>query len=488
MKFTDFSDTIIALSTPAGRGAIALVRLSGKDAILHTQTFFQGLNSRKNLLEQKTHTVHFGTIRSPENEILDEVVVTIFKEPNSFTKENVIEISCHGSPFIVKRIVQNFLDNSPVRYAKAGEFTQRAFLNGRFDLAQAEAVADLIAADSAASHKVAISQLRGGFSSQIKELRQQLLDFVSLIELELDFGEEDVEFAERSKLTTLVNTIQTVIEKLLSSFELGNAIKNGVPTVIAGKPNAGKSTLLNALLNEEKAIVSEIAGTTRDFIEDELSIEGIAFRFIDTAGLRYTEDKVESIGVERARQKMSEASLILYVIDLAELFNQNSKTTTTKEEFFVEIKEVEELNINTLFVLNKADFWDKIENQTNSTNSTNFLWLTDWVKESNTIFTQANNTTDKEDIEKLKTKILEVIQADSFNAGDTLVTNTRHYESLRNANLALNDVLNALEMSFTGDLLSLDLRTALEHLGSITGEVSNDEILGNIFGKFCIGK
>ncbi|WP_375561817.1 tRNA uridine-5-carboxymethylaminomethyl(34) synthesis GTPase MnmE [Bernardetia sp. OM2101] len=482
MKFTDFSDTIIALSTPAGRGAIALVRLSGKDAILHTQTFFKG----KNLLEQKTHTVHFGTIRSLENEILDEVVVTIFKTPNSFTKENVVEISCHGSPFIVKRIIQNFLDNSPVRYAKAGEFTQRAFLNGRFDLAQAEAVADLIAADSAASHKVAISQLRGGFSSQIKELRQQLLDFVSLIELELDFGEEDVEFAEREKLTQLVKTIQTVIEQLLTSFELGNAIKNGVPTVIAGKPNAGKSTLLNALLNEEKAIVSEIAGTTRDFIEDEISIEGIAFRFIDTAGLRWTEDKVESIGVERARKKMAEASLILYVIDLAELFNE----TITKEAFFEEIKEIEELNINTLFILNKADFWVKIENEieNETEKESKFDWLKTWAKESNTIFTQANNTTDKEDIEKLKTKILEVIQADNFNAGDTLVTNTRHYESLRNANLALDDVLNALEMSFTGDLLSLDLRTALEHLGSITGEVSNDEILGNIFGKFCIGK
>ncbi|WP_338814238.1 tRNA uridine-5-carboxymethylaminomethyl(34) synthesis GTPase MnmE [Bernardetia sp. Wsw4-3y2] len=477
MKFTDFSDTIIALSTPAGRGAIALVRLSGADAILHTQTFFKG----KNLVEQKTHTVHFGTIRNPENEILDEVVVTIFKAPNSFTKENVVEISCHGSPFIVKRIVQNFLDNSPVRYAKAGEFTQRAFLNGRFDLAQAEAVADLIAADSAASHKVAISQLRGGFSSQIKELRQQLLDFVSLIELELDFGEEDVEFAEREKLTALVKTIQTVIEQLLSSFELGNAIKNGVPTVIAGKPNAGKSTLLNALLNEEKAIVSEIAGTTRDFIEDEISIEGIAFRFIDTAGLRYTDDKVESIGVERARKKMSEASLILYVIDLSELFNGN----ITKEEFFTEIKEIEQLNINTLFVLNKADFWSKIEQENN------FEWynkLKEWIEKSATIFTQANNTTDKEDIEKLKTKILEVIQADSFHAGDTLVTNTRHYESLKGASFALEDVLNALEMGFSGDLLSLDLRTALEHLGAITGEVSNDEILGNIFGKFCIGK
>ncbi|WP_338790537.1 tRNA uridine-5-carboxymethylaminomethyl(34) synthesis GTPase MnmE [Bernardetia sp. MNP-M8] len=477
MKFTDFSDTIIALSTPAGRGAIALVRLSGADAILHTQTFFKG----KNLVEQKTHTVHFGTIRNPENEILDEVVVTIFKAPNSFTKENVVEISCHGSPFIVKRIVQNFLDNSPVRYAKAGEFTQRAFLNGRFDLAQAEAVADLIAADSAASHKVAISQLRGGFSSQIKELRQQLLDFVSLIELELDFGEEDVEFAEREKLTALVKTIQTVIEQLLSSFELGNAIKNGVPTVIAGKPNAGKSTLLNALLNEEKAIVSEIAGTTRDFIEDEISIEGIAFRFIDTAGLRYTDDKVESIGVERARKKMSEASLILYVIDLSELFNGN----ITKEEFFTEIKEIEQLNINTLFVLNKADFWSKIEEENN------FEWynkLKEWIEKSATIFTQANNTTDKEDIEKLKIKILEVIQADSFHAGDTLVTNTRHYESLKGASFALKDVLNALEMGFSGDLLSLDLRTALEHLGAITGEVSNDEILGNIFGKFCIGK
>ena len=482
MKFTDFSDTIIALSTPAGRGAIALVRLSGKEAVLHTQTFFKGQNPKKSLLEQETHTVHFGTIRNPENEILDEVVVTIFKAPHSFTKENVVEISCHGSPFIVKRIIQNFLDNSPVRYAKAGEFTQRAFLNGRFDLAQAEAVADLIAADSAASHKVAISQLRGGFSSQIKELRQQLLDFVSLIELELDFGEEDVEFAERTKLVNLVNTIQIAIEHLLISFELGNAIKNGVPTVIAGKPNAGKSTLLNALLNEEKAIVSEIAGTTRDFIEDEISIEGIAFRFVDTAGLRYTEDKVESIGVERARKKMSEASLILYVIDLAELYSKK----ITKTEFFEEIKEVEKLNINTLFVLNKADFWSRIENEIE--NEAQFDWLKKWIKNSTTIFTQANNIADKEDIEKLKTKILEVIQADNFNTGDTLVTNTRHYESLKNTKFALNDVLNALEMGFTSDLLSLDLRTALEHLGSITGEVSNDEILGNIFGKFCIGK
>ncbi|WP_291723949.1 tRNA uridine-5-carboxymethylaminomethyl(34) synthesis GTPase MnmE [Bernardetia sp.] len=475
--FTDFSDTIIALSTPAGRGAIALVRLSGEDAILHTQQFFKG----KNLLEQKSHTVHFGTIRSPQNEILDEVVVTIFKAPHSFTKENVVEISCHGSPFIVKRIIQNFLDNSPVRYAKAGEFTQRAFINGRFDLAQAEAVADLIAADSAASHQVAISQLRGGFSNQIKELRQQLLDFVSLIELELDFGEEDVEFAERDKLISLVKTVQEVVEQLLSSFELGNAIKNGVPTVIAGRPNAGKSTLLNALLNEEKAIVSDIAGTTRDFIEDEISIEGIAFRFIDTAGLRQTDDKVESIGVERARKKMNEASLILYVIDLSELFHQN----ISKAEFFEEIKEVENLGINTLFVLNKADFWNKINNESS------FEWkdeLQKWIENTNTIFTQANNTTSREDIEKLKSKILEAIQADDFNAGDTLVTNTRHYESLRGAKLALVDVLNALEMGLTGDLLSLDLRTALEHLGSITGEVSNDEILGNIFGKFCIGK
>ncbi len=451
-------ETIIALSTAPGVGAIAVIRLSGEDAINITNSVFRG----KNLLQQKSHTAHFGTIRNDEGEIIDEVVATLFIAPHSFTKENVVEISCHGSPYIVQRLIKLFLTKG-VRLAKAGEFTQRAFLNGQFDLAQAEAVADLINADTEASHKAALNQMRGGFSEQIKNLRAELIHFASMIELELDFGEEDVEFADREDLKKLVNQLLSVITALVSSFDLGNVIKNGVPTVIAGKPNTGKSTLLNALLNEEKAIVSDIAGTTRDFIEDEINLEGVVFRFIDTAGLRETEDKVEAIGVSRTKEKMKQASLIIYMFDL-----KNDTLTEVNRD----INMLENLGIPFIKVGNKLD-----EAQQDLYN--------EMKKDKNTLFISAIN---KEGLEALKTKLVETVNLDNFKTGDTVVTNIRHYDNLVQTQNSLNSVLRGLDSNITGDFLALDIRHALRFLGEITGEITTDDLLANIFSKFCIGK
>jgi tRNA modification GTPase len=451
-------ETIIALSTAPGVGAIAVIRLSGEDAISITNSVFRG----KNLLNQKSHTAHFGTIRNDEGEIIDEVVATLFIAPHSFTKENVVEISCHGSPYIVQRLIKLFLTKG-VRLAKAGEFTQRAFLNGQFDLAQAEAVADLINADTEASHKAALNQMRGGFSEQIKQLRAELIHFASMIELELDFGEEDVEFADRDDLKKLVNQLLSVITALVSSFDLGNVIKNGVPTVIAGKPNTGKSTLLNALLNEEKAIVSDIAGTTRDFIEDEINLEGVVFRFIDTAGLRDTEDKVEAIGVQRTKDKMKQASLIIYMFDL-----KNDTLTEVNRD----INMLENLGIPFIKVGNKLD-----EAQQELYN--------EMKKDKNTLFISAIN---KEGLEALKTKLVETVNLDNFKTGDTVVTNMRHYDNLVQTQNSLNAVLRGLDSNVTGDFLALDIRHALRFLGEITGEITTDDLLANIFSKFCIGK
>ncbi len=451
-------ETIIALSTAPGVGAIAVIRLSGEDAISITNSVFRG----KNLLNQKSHTAHFGTIRNDEGEIIDEVVATLFIAPHSFTKENVVEISCHGSPYIVQRLIKLFLTKG-VRLAKAGEFTQRAFLNGQFDLAQAEAVADLINADTEASHKAALNQMRGGFSEQIKQLRAELIHFASMIELELDFGEEDVEFADRDDLKHLVNQLLSVITALVSSFDLGNVIKNGVPTVIAGKPNTGKSTLLNALLNEEKAIVSDIAGTTRDFIEDEINLEGVVFRFIDTAGLRDTEDKVEAIGVQRTKDKMKQASLIIYMFDL-----KNDTLTEVNRD----INMLENLGIPFIKVGNKLD-----EAQQELYN--------EMKKDKNTLFISAIN---KEGLEALKTKLVETVNLDNFKTGDTVVTNMRHYDNLVQTQNSLNAVLRGLDSNVTGDFLALDIRHALRFLGEITGEITTDDLLANIFSKFCIGK
>jgi tRNA modification GTPase len=453
------SDTIIALSTPAGTGAIAVIRLSGSQAIRIVNQFFKG----KDLTQQASHTAHFGRLIDPQGTVIDEVVVTLFIAPASFTGEDSVEISCHGSQYIVQKILQLFVENG-IRLAKAGEFTQRAFLNGKMDLAQAEAVADLIHAESETAHRTALYQMRGGFSKEIKALREQLIQFASLVELELDFGEEDIEFADKQQLRQLILNLQKVIAQLLASFKVGNVLKNGVPTVIAGKPNAGKSTLLNALLNEEKAIVSEIAGTTRDVIEDETVIEGIRFRFIDTAGLRETEDKIEKIGVQRSYEKIQSASLLLYVLDSSKIHSI--------DDFIEEQKIAENFGIPYLLLANKVDIGNRTV-------------LEELAKMPDTVLLTAQT---QEGIADLKAKLLAMVQVDKFRTGDTIVTNARHYASLFSTQNALSDVLNGLDNGTTGDLLAMDIRMALHYLGEITGEITTEDLLDNIFSKFCIGK
>jgi len=451
-------DTIIALATPQGVGAIAVIRISGKDAIRVCNEVFFG----KNLEEQPSHTIHLGTIRDGEK-IIDEVLVSLFKGPRSFTKENVVEISTHGSSYIVNQVLKLFVRRG-IRLAKPGEFTQRAFLNGQFDLAQAEAVADLIHSDSESSHQAALNQMRGGFSSEIQELRNQLIHFASMIELELDFSEEDVEFVSREGLRQLVERILRLVEELILSFDLGNVIKNGVPTVIAGKPNAGKSTLLNALFNEEKAIVSDIAGTTRDFIEDELSLGGVIFRFIDTAGLRETTDTIEAIGVTRTQEKMRTASLILYLFDLSD---------TDLVQVHRDLNKLDNLGVPYIKVGNKLD--------TAKLNIVKELQ----EKYPDMLFISAGN---KENLELLKERILELVNLDKFRTGNTVVTNVRHYDSLTKTRESLLEVLGGLDQLVTNDFLAMDIRRALHYLGEITGEVTTDDLLANIFSKFCIGK
>lgn len=459
MKATTISsveDTIVALATASGVGAIGVIRLSGTEAINLCGQVFKGAD----LSLVDSHTIHFGTIRDG-NKVLDEVLVSVFIAPRSFTRENVIEISCHGSNFIIRQIIQ-LLVRKGARLAQPGEFTKRAFLHGQFDLAQAEAVADLIAADNEAAHSAALHQMRGGFSLNIKELRDKLIHFASMIELELDFGEEDVEFASREDLVKLITELKTVISGLISSFDLGNVIKNGVPTVIAGKPNAGKSTLLNALLNEEKAIVSDIPGTTRDFIEDVINIEGISFRFIDTAGLRDTTDKIEAMGVERTQQKMKKASLIIYMIDMVQ---------TIPTDVGLELNRLENLGIPFIMVGNKSDQIDETKKKAFKTFNLTYL-----------------SALNKENLEGLKARILDIVRLDNFKTGDTIVTNLRHYESLLKTNQALDDVVSGIDNRVTNDFLALDIRTSLHHLGEITGDITTDDLLANIFSKFCIGK
>lgn len=449
-------DTIVALATPPGVGAIGVIRVSGPDTISIVNQVFKG----KDLTSVKSHTIHLGTIRE-ENTIVDEVLVSIFKGPNSYTKEDVIEISCHGSPYIIQQLIKLLLSKG-ARLAKAGEFTQRAFLNGRFDLAQAEAVADLIASENESMHRAAMNQMRGGFSQEIAKLREELVHFASMIELELDFSEEDVEFASREELKALVNNLKSLIQKLTESFTLGNAIKNGIPTVIAGKPNAGKSTLLNALLNEEKAIVSDIPGTTRDVIEDVINVDGIAFRFTDTAGIRTTEDKVEAIGVERTYAKMKAASVIVYLIDLA---NDSSA------ELEIQLTYLRDLAVPFLLVGNKMD-----EAQPE---------LKSLLEKEKALFISASQ---KENLESLKDALKELVSLDKFKTGNTVVTNLRHYESLIETNKALDLVLQGIDNQVTNDFLAMDIRHSLHHLGEITGEITTDDLLDNIFSKFCIGK
>ncbi|HEY0743033.1 MAG TPA: tRNA uridine-5-carboxymethylaminomethyl(34) synthesis GTPase MnmE [Chryseosolibacter sp.] len=450
------TDTIVALATAQGISAIAVIRLSGKDSIQIVQRCFKG----KKLEDQPSHTIHFGTIMNGDR-IVDEVLISLFKEPNSFTKENSIEISCHGSPVIVKEIIKVLLKEG-ARLAEPGEFTKRAFVNGRFDLAQAEAVADLINAETDNARQAALNQMRGGFSKEIERLRQELIHFASLIELELDFGEEDVEFAKRDDLRDLILKIQSYLHLLIDSFDQGNVIKNGVPTVIAGKPNAGKSTLLNTLLNEERAIVSEIAGTTRDVIEDEMVLGGINFRFIDTAGLRETQDVIEKIGVERTHEQMKKASLIIYMIDLA---NANLEDIESEEKHLIQ------LGIPFIKVGNKID---KANPQ-----------LFSLLKDKGFVFISAAAKTN---IQELKDKILSHFHIRTVKTGDVLVTNLRHYQNLQQTYDALSRVLDGMEQGITGDFLAMDIRQSLHYLGEITGQITTDDLLDNIFSKFCIGK
>ena len=450
------TDTIVALATAQGISAIAVIRLSGTDSIGMVDRIFRG----KKLVNQPSHTIHFGTLHE-EEKIIDEVLVSVFREPNSFTQENSVEISCHGSPVIIKEIIKALLRQG-ARLAEPGEFTKRAFMNGRFDLAQAEAVADLINAETDNARQAALNQMRGGFSKQINHLREELIHFASLIELELDFGEEDVEFAKRDDLRNLIIKIQEYLASLISSFDQGNVIKNGVPTVIAGKPNAGKSTLLNTLLNEERAIVSDIPGTTRDVIEDEMVLGGINFRFIDTAGLRETEDIIEAMGVERTRERMKKASLIIYLIDL---------TQTTIQEIDQEEQHLQSLGVPYIKAGNKLDKADPE--------------LISKLSNRDFIFISASNKTN---IQDLKDKILSHFQVKAVKTGDVMVTNLRHFHNLQQTYDALQRVLEGMAQGVTGDFLAMDIRQALHFLGEITGTITTDDLLDNIFSRFCIGK
>lgn len=465
-------DTIVALATPSGAGAIAVIRLSGKEAISIATEVFQSV-SGKDISKQRTHTIHLGHIVS-EGKIYDQVLLSIFKGPNSYTGEDVVEISCHGSTFIQQQIIQLLLRKG-VKMAQAGEFTLRAFLNGKLDLSQAEAVADLIASDNEASHQIAMQQMRGGFSNEIAKLREELLNFASLIELELDFAEEDVEFADRSAFHELLNRIEFVLKRLIDSFAVGNVIKNGIPVAIVGEPNVGKSTLLNALLNEERAIVSDIAGTTRDTIEDELVINGIGFRFIDTAGIRETKDVVESIGIQKTFEKMEQAQVVLFLVDSSQF------TVDSLENLKIEIEKVKNKYPTKAIVaiINKVDLLSEedvkgIQEQ-----------LSTFNVQLSTIFISAKQNIG---IDELKNELLSFVNTGALRNNETIVTNTRHYDSLLKALEEIQKVKWGLESHLSSDLIAIDIRSALHFFGEITGEVTNDELLGNIFANFCIGK
>ncbi|WP_295771038.1 tRNA uridine-5-carboxymethylaminomethyl(34) synthesis GTPase MnmE [uncultured Mucilaginibacter sp.] len=453
-------DTIVALATPNGTGAIGVIRLSGPDAIVIANSVFKG----KNLTKQASHTIHFGTITDGDL-VLDEVLISIFIGPRSYTRENVVEISCHGSNYIIQSIIK-LLIRQGARSAKPGEFTLRAFLNGQFDLSQAEAVADLIASDSKASQQVALQQLRGGYSSELKDLREQLVHFASMVELELDFSEEDVEFANRAQLKQLIHDLTRVIGKLIQSFELGNAVKQGINTVIAGRPNAGKSTLLNALLNEERAIVSHIAGTTRDTIEETLNINGINFRLIDTAGIREATDAIEQIGVQKTMEKISQSALLLYVFDVESI---------TPEELSQDIQNLYKPGLPTLLVANKIDIVPDYKQKYNAA-----------LPEDVTLV--AISAKEKLHISQLKQLVYDTTIQGRLNGNETLVTNIRHLEALQKTEQALIKTLSGIDMQVTSDFLAMDIKQALHYLGEITGTVTTDDLLDNIFSKFCIGK
>ncbi|MBJ6369397.1 tRNA uridine-5-carboxymethylaminomethyl(34) synthesis GTPase MnmE [Snuella sedimenti] len=461
-------DTIVALATPSGAGAIAVIRLSGKDAITIAEKQFRSV-SGKLLSRQATHTIHLGHIMDG-NRVLDEVLVSVFKNPNSYTGEDVVEVSCHGSNYIQQEIIQLFLRNG-CRMASAGEFTLRAFLNGKLDLSQAEAVADLISSDNEASHQIAMQQMRGGFSSEIAKLREELLNFASLIELELDFAEEDVEFADRTQFKALIDRIIFVLKRLIDSFAVGNVIKNGIPVAIVGEPNVGKSTLLNALLNEERAIVSEIAGTTRDTIEDEITIGGVGFRFIDTAGIRDTKDIVESIGIKKTFEKIEQAQVVIYLFDAESVFVRKSSLESIK----IELEKIKNKypQKSLVVIANKVD---QVSNQEQQQ-----------LKQAIPDIELLSAKTGK-GVEHLKLILTNFVNTGALRNNETIVTNARHYDSLLKAFEEIQKVKEGLEIQLSGDLLAIDIRQALYHFGEITGEITNDDLLGNIFANFCIGK
>ncbi|MBD8349774.1 tRNA uridine-5-carboxymethylaminomethyl(34) synthesis GTPase MnmE [Dysgonomonas sp. HGC4] len=460
------SDIIVAISTPAGVGGIAVIRLSGKGCIGLVDTVYRSPSGKK-LIDQKANTIHFGTIVK-DDAALDEVLVSVFHNPSSFTGEDSVEISCHGSIYIQQGILQLLLEKG-ARLATAGEFTQRAFLNGKMDLSQAESVADLIASTSAATHRLALNQMRGGFSNKLVELRTDLLNFASLIELELDFSEEDVEFANRDNLKQLASHIHEVIEKLADSFSLGNVVKTGIPVAIIGETNAGKSTLLNLLLREEKAIVSDIHGTTRDVIEDTINIDGLIFRLIDTAGIRDTDDVVESLGIERTFKKLEQANIVLWVVD-AETEDERTIALSQKILPLTEGKKL-------ILVFNKVDIIPAARKEYKE------QLLSDLI--SDRIFISAKYHQGTENLQDI---LIEAANIPEFGEQDVIVTNMRHYEALRNALAAITRVSDGMESGLSSDFLAQDIRECMHYLGEITGQISTDDILGNIFSKFCIGK
>jgi tRNA modification GTPase len=457
-KQMGWNDTIVAPATAPGVAAIAVIRVSGKDALGIVSQLF----SSKDLAAQPSHTIHVGLVKNGK-EVLDEAVLSLFKGPRSYTGEDVVEISCHGSPFIQEKIIHAIISKG-ARLAKPGEFTLRAFLNGKMDLTQAEAVADIIASNTEASRRTALQNIRGGFSGELKDLREELIKFSALIELELDFSQEDVAFADRTQLKQLISQLQEVIDRLLQSFKLGNVIKNGVQAAIIGKPNAGKSTLLNTLLNEDRAIVSEIAGTTRDTIEEVLNIGGVLFRLIDTAGIRqHTSNVIESIGVERSLEKMHAADVVLYIFDVNEVTGRQLKHT---------IEELKSAGVNYLLVGNKSDGAD-LEKLQDKFNKADILFIS--AKEHSGIV-------------ELKKSLLQKAVTGEINTEDTIVTNARHYEALQKLQTTLEEVKNGMEQNIPGDLLAIDIRQCLHYLGEITGEITNEDQLDYIFSKFCIGK
>lgn len=460
--------TICAISTSPGVGAIAVIRLSGTDAITVADKVFKSGKSGKNLADQPANTVHFGKIQS-EDEIIDEVIVAVFRAPHSFTGEDIIEISCHGSVYIQQKILELLLKNG-ARLALPGEFTQRAFLNGKMDLSQAEAVADVIASSNAAAHKLAMNQMRGGFSREINELRDQLLHFTAMVELELDFAEEEVEFANRTQLRELTERIEKLLSRLVNSFQLGNAIKNGIPVAIIGETNVGKSTLLNALLNEEKAIVSDIHGTTRDVIEDVVNIHGTAFRFFDTAGIRDTSDLIETLGIERTYSKLEQAAIVLLVADLqnpypvvAERINDIRKRLNEEQKLIIVGNKLDSAIHDTMVQMEAIDLNDN----------------------EKLVFIAAKQ---KNNLNQLVDLMLSAANLNIADSQDVIVSNVRHYEILRNAHNAILRVLEGIDSGITNDFLAQDIRECLHYMGEITGEITNHEVLGHIFKNFCIGK